>query len=338
MSNNVVVLGATGTVGAYTAVHLKGQGYDVTAAGRRPSDGGFFADYAIPYVSLNIERPSDFEKLPTQPGQHVLHFAGAMPARMMGYDPQQYVASIVAGTLNVLLYAKESNADRIVFTATRADTVHLMGQTAPIPADVARSFPRMGDHSVYAICKNTAVDLIEHFHYEYGLKRFILRLPTIYAYTPDPFFYVGGVRRIKAYRYLIERARRGEPIEIWGDPTREKEIVYVKDFTQIVEKSVEANVAGGIYNVGRGAGVSLDDQIRGIVEVFSPPARRSDVVYRPDKPNAPQFIHDISKTMDELGYLPAYDYRAGLVDFKAEMERNRFRKLWGEPVVDIQFS
>ena len=48
MSKKVVVLGATGTLGAPIAIHLKKCGYDVIAAGRRLSDNGFFADHDIP--------------------------------------------------------------------------------------------------------------------------------------------------------------------------------------------------------------------------------------------------------------------------------------------------
>jgi len=48
-------------------------------------------------------------------------------------------------------------------------------------------------------------------------------------------------------------------------------------------------------------------------------------------PNGRQFVHDISKTKKELGYEPQYDYRKLLIDFKKEMEVNRFEKLWGKP-------
>ena len=45
----IVIFGATGTVGVYTSLKLKEDGYDVVAVGRRKSDNGFFADYGIPY-------------------------------------------------------------------------------------------------------------------------------------------------------------------------------------------------------------------------------------------------------------------------------------------------
>ena len=54
MMKTIVVFGATGKVGCYSALYLKEKGYDVIAVGRRKSDNGFFADYDIPYVSLDF--------------------------------------------------------------------------------------------------------------------------------------------------------------------------------------------------------------------------------------------------------------------------------------------
>lgn len=324
----IVIFGATGTVGSYLSLYLNEQGYRVIAVGRRDDDNGFFGDNGIDYYSVDITDSKSFFKLPKSI-EGVVHLAGAMPAAMVGYRPSQYIQSIAQGTLNVLEYCRAAEADRVVFSHTRADTNHLMGSLNPIPADVTRSFPLKGDHAVYAICKNAAVDLIEHYHHEYGIKRFILRLPTIYCYAHDPWFYVNGVKRPIAYMQIIRKAMAGADIEIWGDPKRAKEIVYVKDLLQIIEKCVISDREGGIYNVGNGKPVTLEEQILGIIEVFSDHDKRSIVTYRSDKPDARQFCHDISKTVRELGYSPQYSYIEMLEDIKMEMQKDRFRALWG---------
>ena len=50
----IILFGATGLVGAYTAIHLKENGYDVVAVGHRKSDNGFFKENGIDYFSLDI--------------------------------------------------------------------------------------------------------------------------------------------------------------------------------------------------------------------------------------------------------------------------------------------
>lgn len=329
--DKVIIFGATGLVGVYTALDLKQKGYNVIAVGRRVDDHGFFKLHDIPYISVDIMDSVGFQKLPSEGISAVIHLAGAMPATMKGYNPHTYIYSIIDGTLNVLEYAKKVSAKRIVFAQSRADSNYLMGKD-PIPSDIVKKFPLVGDHSVYSICKNAAVDLIEHFYYQYGLKRFVLRFPTIYGYHPNPYFYVNGKKKMMAYRLLMEKAMKGETIEIWGNPQRAKEIVYVKDAVQIIRKCLEASSDGGMYNVGRGIGVTLEEQIKGIVDVFSSRGVVSSIVYRPDMPDAREYVNDISKTIRELGYSPQYNYHDLLVDFKKNMLEEPMKLLWGTRV------
>lgn len=172
----IIVLGATGSLGAYISLHLKEIGYEVYAVGRREDDNSFFADYNIPYFCIDIERPSTFSVLPTQDIYAILHFAGALPAGMKGYDSNLYISSIIQGTLNVLEFARKINVDRIVFPQSLFDVSYLFGTCEPISANALRKPPLTGDHAVYVIAKNAAVDLIEHYYSVYGIKRFILRL------------------------------------------------------------------------------------------------------------------------------------------------------------------
>ena len=130
-----------------------------------------------------------------------------MPAAMKGYEPRKYIDSIVIGTLNVLNFALKTHVKKIIFSQSRADSNYLMGKK-PIPSDIVKKFPLTGDHAVYSICKNAAVDMIEHYYYQYKLKRFILRLPTIYAYHPNKYFYVDGIKKTIAYRLIMDKAMK----------------------------------------------------------------------------------------------------------------------------------
>lgn len=62
---NVVVFGATGHLGAYTAKRLLAEGHAVVAVGRRVSDNGFWASLGANYLGgVNLEAPEAFSKLP----------------------------------------------------------------------------------------------------------------------------------------------------------------------------------------------------------------------------------------------------------------------------------
>ena len=92
---------------------------------------------------------------------------------------------------------------------------------------------------------------------------------------------------------------------------------------------MESSLDGGMYNVGRGIAVTLEEQIWGIVDTFCAPNRISPIVYRPDKPDAREYVNDISKTCRDLGYEPEYDYIKLLQDFKKNIEEEPFAQLWG---------
>ena len=97
----VIVFGATGNLGAYIAMHLKEEGYDVVAVGGRKDDHGFFAQHGMKYFSVDIRKPEAFDVLPDEKFDAVCHFASSLPSRN-AFDPVELFESITIGTLNVL--------------------------------------------------------------------------------------------------------------------------------------------------------------------------------------------------------------------------------------------
>ncbi len=324
----ILVLGATGNLGAYSAVALKNAGFDVIAAGRRESDNQFFEEQGIEYISLDITKAEDFDSLLDKDIDIVADFAGELPSRC-AFNPQALIRTITEATMNVLEFMRKSGAKKIIFPTTPYDLFQYHESGEPIDPDAQRSYPATGDHSVYAIAKNAAVDLIENYHNEYGISRFILRFFTIYQYHPNAYHYADGKMRKMPYRGLMDRAEKGEQIAIYGDPTRVKEMVYIKDFVKVVVAAAESELEGGFYNIGSPNRVSLEEMIRGIVEVFSPEDHKSEIIYDESRPDTLQSILDWSKTEKELGYKPEYTFLKMMRDFKEEMEEEPFAKLWG---------
>lgn len=320
------MFGATGNLGAYTSVHLNDLGYDVHAVGFRESDNGFFESKGMKYYSVNITNKEDFKILPDDI-YAVVHLAGELPSRYT-YSPSKLVSTIIEGTLNVLDYMVGANGKKFVFPQTPFDQYQKHNTSEIIFADTPKTFPLTGDHSVYTIAKNAAVDLIDHYAATYDFLRFHLRFFTIYHYHPNPFHFSNYKKQMMPYRMLMDRASKSLDIEVWGDPSRSKEMVYIKDFTQIVEKCIQSDGPGGMYNVG-GRAVSLEEQIDGIIQVFSPTNKKSNKIYKPEKSNSLLAKLDISKTEKELGYVQKYTYIDSIVDFKNEMLTEPFAQLWG---------
>ena len=72
------------------------------------------------------------------------------------------------------------------------------------------------------------------------------------------------------------------------------------------------------------------EQIQGLIDIFGCKSKISQIIINREKPDSPTYLLDISKTIEQLGYEPKYDYISYLKDLKYEMEINRFEKLWGK--------
>lgn len=317
----ILVFGASGDTGHYFIEYFLSQnnhdGYEAIAIGTR--DTNYFQKIGVPYFKVDITDKKSFDKLPKDV-YAVVDLAGVMPARMKGYDPYKYINVNITGNLNILEFCRINHVDRILFAQSFGDIKNYSEQDPILTVKMARNFSFTTDHTIYVMSKNFAVDMIENYHEMYGLKRFIFRLPTIYLWSPIDYYYVDGIRRQIGYRTLIDKAIKGETIEVWGNPMRKKDMVYVKDFCQMLYKALFVNLEEGYYNVGTGIGTTLLDQIKGIVKVFSA-EKKSRIVMAPDKPNAPQYIMDITPAVNDLGYKPKYDYISMLKDMKKEMQR-----------------
>lgn len=323
----IIIFGATGNVGSYlfkfATEFFDKDKYQVIASGRRETD--FFAKLGYEYYSVDLTRKEDFDKLPTENVHAVIDLASEIPSYMKDYDAQKYIDSIILGGYNVLEYCRKNQVDRIIYTQTVFDiSLYDHGLLKP---DLKANFSYKGDHAMYVICKNTMLEMMKHYHEEYGIKNFVFRFPTIYNYSPYPYYFPNGVKTKRPVYQMIEKAMKGEPIEVYGDGSYAKDMVHVYDCSQELCKAVEAKVDGGIYNVGTGIPVTIKEQIETIIEVFSPKDRKSEIIMQPDKPCGGGFLMDIENAKRDLGYQPKYSCKDLFEDYKNEMEINRFAEL-----------
>ena len=324
----IIVFGASGETGRYFVdyyLNNKKNEYDIIAVGSRQTS--FFEEYFhINYIRMDITKKEEFDKLPTDDIYAIVDLAGYMPARSAGDFVEKMLEVNLIGTLNILNYSIKVDADRFLFAQSFGDILPHTKEYPTLTVNLSRCFSLDNDHSVYLIAKCAAVDLIKYYHIKYGLKTFIFRLPTIYLYAKDRFYYKDGEKTTMWYRVLIDKAIAGDDLEIWGDPSKIKDMVYVKDFAQMLYLAVFVNREEGFYNVGTGVGTSLENQILLMSETLNK-EKKSRIVYKPDMPSTGEYVMDITPAVKELGYVPKYDFVSLLLDYKKEMESGRFDRL-----------
>lgn len=325
----IIIFGASGNVGSYLAHYAKEfftkENYEVIASGRRNTD--VFEKEKILYISVDITKKEDFSRLPQSDVKAVFLLSSATPSYMANYSPENYLNTNVMGTFNVLEYCRKVGVERLIFTQTTYD-IWLYDHNEVLKADLPPKFPYTGDHAVYTISKNSAIELIKHYHAEYGLKYYIFRPGTVYCWSDYQYYFPGGVKKMRPLYVMINRALKGEDIELWGNPEYKKDMLYVYDFAQEMCRAVLTDkVDHGIYNGGTGKPVSMREQVQAIIDVFSPADKKSKIVYLPEKASGGGILFDIENARDELGYEPKYGVHEMFEDMKKEMTLGRYKEL-----------
>ncbi len=325
MSKKVVVFGATGQLGAYTAKHLLDCGFDVVAVGRREDDHTFWQSVGATYIGgVQLESTECFQKLPRMGIDAVVHLAGAMPAHT-GTSPLPYVRSIIDGMINVCEWMKVVGCKRIVFNTTPSDVSQHFSKE-PVAENASRSFPHNGgDHAIYAIAKNAAVDILTHYQIAEHFLPCVFRHMTVYGWHPNQYYYLNGEKCVLPFRKIINDIIAGGPVEVWGDCNVHKELLYIKDFTAAIKLAIESD-ACGLFNLPGYRPYTTEEQIDGLIDAFS--TKPIQKIYCPQKPSSPDNLLLLGGAKTQLGWSPQWTWPDACKDWASENISQPFAKLW----------
>lgn len=327
----IIVIGATGFVGMYTVERLIAAGKQVLATGRNEKLGAVLKSMGAEFISLDITNKADFDVLPTEGVEGVILLAGLLPANAkVDLDKDENAADYfevnVIGAINVLEYCRKNGIRKVINCCSYSDVAGAWRKGYAIKETEPRDFHFTGDHAVYVISKNAINDVMEYYNQQHGMQCACFRFPPVYGVGPHGTIYVNGKAYKSGIQTFIEKAQKGEDIELWGDPHISRDIIYVKDVAEAFRLAIESDRTKGLYNMTSGTELDLEDQARAVIEVFGDPQKPSRIVYRPDKPNnTPSFLFDMSKAKADFGFVPRYtSYVEMMKDYRAELESGRW--------------
>lgn len=328
----IIVIGGTSFIGMYTVKHLLAKGKTVLATGRNEQLGNVLQQMGASFISLDITEPKDYEKLPTKDVEGVILLAGLLPANAKA-DLQQeenaadYFKVNVIGAINVLEYCRKNGIKKIINCCSYSDVAGAWRKGVAIKETEPRDYHFTGDHAVYVFSKNAINDVMEYYNQQHGMQCAWFRFPPVYGVGPHGTIYVNGKPYKSGIQTFVEKAQKGEDIEIWGDPHISRDIIYVKDVAEAFALAIESDKTKGLYNMTSGTELDLEQQVLAVIEVFGNPSKPSKIIYRPDKPNTtPSFLFDISKAKADFGFTPKYtSFLEMMKDYKEELESGRWK-------------
>ena len=326
----ILVFGAGGFIGSYLIDQLINEGLEVLAIDTSQLAEDYYKEQGIPFLKLDITRSTNFANIPGEGAVAAVNLACVQPANVAKekYNPIDYVKVNVIGVLNILEFCRRNGIRKVTHVISHRNTQGLWEHGQPICEDAPRAIKYTGEYAMFSISESAAADCVEHYSQEYGMQGIVFRLPPVYGYGPHMEIFRNGKPIKTGFQIFVENAMAGQALEVWGDPDRGRDIIYVKDVVSAIVLALRSDSARGLYNIASGKSLYLREEAEGIVRAFSPADYPSKITYRPEKPNSIEpFLYDISKAKRDLGWHPKYSFQEMLLDYKKEAERGKFRYL-----------
>lgn len=102
------------------------------------------------------------------------------------------------------------------------------------------------------------------FYSRNGLNCVVLRHSNIYG--PFDKFDLKRSHFVGASIRKVVDAKNGDSIKVWGDGLTGRDLLYVDDFTNAVMKVLK-NPKGGIFNLGSGVAVTVNDVVEQLIRI-----------------------------------------------------------------------
>lgn len=291
-SSNVLLLGGGGFIGQATARRLASDAMEVHILARQHSLP------AAPTIHLHtgdLSNPAILDTLLPQCGT-VVHLASSTTPGSSTNKPSDELDNL-RPTLNLLDRLINQKGIHLIFVSS-GGTVYGNPSHNPVNED-APFAPR----SYHGAGKMALEGFFQAFRAA-GNAVTILRPSNAYGPGQDLRRGFGFIRTV------LEHARNGSPLEIWGDGEAIRDFVYVEDVAEAIAMAIDNPADNDTYNVGSGRGHTLNEvlalakRVTGMeINTLHKPARGGDVR---------GVVLDVSRIYTALGWQPRINLEEGL--------------------------
>lgn len=293
-----LLIGGAGFIGRHLVESLQSIGREVTVLSRRePKDTGLSAECS--YVKGDF---SDLSVLAPLLDKHeeVIHLAYATVPNTSFADP---LADLL-GNLPPAVQLFEQLAKRgskLIYVSS-GGTVYGNQSVLPIP-ETAPTNPI----SPYGVTKLTLEKYAALYRVTHGLNVTIVRPANAYGPGQKPFSGQGFVSS------AIGSVLRNEAIKIFGEKGTVRDYVYVKDLADGITAALVHGMAGEVYNIGTGQGISNLEMVKILTPIMQEISYKPEVLHLPDRVfDVKANVLDSTKIKIETGWQPKVPLVEGL--------------------------
>lgn len=211
--------------------------------------------------------------------------------------PRTTFENDVIGTFNLLEFCKQHNV-KMVFMSTCMVYERARGENGINETNAIKPA------SIYAGSKLAAENMVLSYYHTYDLPVTVIR--PFNTYGPyQKTSAEGGVVAI-----FIKNKLANVPLQIYGDGTQTRDLLYVEDCARFVVESGYSNkVNGEIINAGLGKDISINDLAKLIVKDEK---QIKHIKHIHPQSEIPKLLCDYRKAKERLGWEPNYSLEEGI--------------------------
>ncbi len=215
-------------------------------------------------------------------------------------NPRDDFATNIGGTLNVLLAARESRVERVVYTSSAS----VYGNPRSIPINEDDGLVPL---SPYAVSKLAGEHYGLAFYESYGLPVAAVRYSNVYGPGQRPENpYCGVVSKFMTAAY------EGRPLSIHGDGGQTRDFTFIGDAVDAtLLVATHPRAEGEVFNVGTGVETSVNDLVDVISRVTGRPLQ-AEHIDRRDVDNIRRRVVNIEKIRRMLRWAPQVTLERGI--------------------------
>jgi NAD dependent epimerase/dehydratase len=303
----VLVTGAGGFIGSHLVDGLVERGYNVRAFLHYNSRSGFgnldfFSEEILGKIQVFRGDIEDRDSLkPAVKGCDIVFNLAALISIPYSYvSPESYIKTNVLGTMNVMQVCRDFEVAKIIHTSTS----ETYGTAIYTPID--EKHPLQGQ-SPYSASKIGADKIVESFYKSYDLP--VATLRPFNTYGPGQ-----SSRAIIPTIITQALATTNNKINL-GLLSPVRDLTYVKDTVNgFIGIATSPETAGEVINVGTGAGITIGDLAKKIIQLINPEIQinHEKERERPPKSEVMELICDNTLAKKLFNWHPQYSFEQGL--------------------------
>jgi UDP-glucose 4-epimerase len=297
---NVVITGGAGFIGSNIARALAADN-DVTviddlSTGNLENIKDLVDNQSITFVEGSIT-DLDLLNKTFKNVDYVFHEAAIPSVPRSIKDPIKSNYTNVNGTLNVLVAARDSGVEKVVYASSSS----VYGDTLVLPKKEDMTPSPL---SPYAVSKLVGEYYCRVFTEVYGLPAVSLRYFNVYGPWQDPSSEYAAV-----IPNFISRVLNCKSPIVFGDGKQTRDFTFVRDVVNANTFAVKGKTCG-VFNIASGRRISINELAQLVMKITG---TNIDVVYADSRPgDIMHSLADISKAKEKFGYEPKFDLTEGL--------------------------